>query len=65
MVEETLDVTRFILAVSSLNSLADPVLTGHNYRVAYLSFVLARELTYSTSFLYTVLLLQKVLILYF
>jgi len=56
MVEETLDVTRFILAVSSLNSLADPVLTGHNYRVAYLSFVLARELTYSTSFLYTVLL---------
>jgi len=53
--EKTLDISRFLLAVSSINSLADPVLSNHNYRVAYISFLLARKLTYNNQFLSNVI----------
>jgi putative nucleotidyltransferase with HDIG domain len=49
--DKTLDISRFLLAVSSINSLADPVLSNHNYRVAYISFLIARRLTYNNQFL--------------
>ena len=55
MFEKTLDISRFLLAVSSINSLADPVLSNHNYRVAYISFVLSRRLTYNNEFLSNVI----------
>jgi len=54
--ERTLDISRFLLAVSSINSLADPVLSNHNYRVAYISFLLARKLTYNNEFLSNVII---------
>jgi len=49
--EKTLDISKFLLAVSSIKSLADPVLSNHNYRVAYISFLIARRLTYNNEFL--------------
>jgi len=54
--EKTLDISKFLLAVSSINSLADPVLSNHNYRVAYISFLIARKLTYNNQFLSTVII---------
>ncbi len=56
MFEKTLDISRFLLAVSSINSLADPVLNNHNYRVAYISFVLSRRLTYDNDFLSNIII---------
>ncbi len=55
MFEKTLDISKFLLAVSSINSLTDPVLSNHNYRVAYISFLLARRLTYNNEFLSNVI----------
>ena len=55
MFEKTLDISKFLLAVSSINSLADPVLSNHNYRVAYISFLIARKLTYNNEFLSNVI----------
>ncbi len=51
MIEKTLDLSKFLLSVSSMNALADPLLSDHNYRVAYISFLLAREITYNNEFL--------------
>ncbi|MEO2069516.1 MAG: HD domain-containing phosphohydrolase [Desulfurobacteriaceae bacterium] len=45
------DISKFLLAVSSLNSLADSVLNNHNYRVAFISYSIAREISYSSEFL--------------
>ncbi|WP_456435864.1 HD-GYP domain-containing protein [Thermovibrio ammonificans] len=52
---ETVNLSKFLLAVSSINSLADPVLNDHNYRVAFIAYTVAREVTYSPSFIHNVL----------
>ncbi len=56
MIEKTLDLSKFLLSVSSMNALADPILSDHNYRVAYLSFLIAREITYNNEFLANVII---------
>ncbi|ADY72995.1 metal dependent phosphohydrolase [Desulfurobacterium thermolithotrophum DSM 11699] len=55
MLEPTLDISKLLLAVSSLNSLANPILNNHNYKVAFISYLIAREISYSSEFLYNIL----------
>jgi len=55
MIDKTIDISKFLLAVSSISSLTDPLLSNHNYRVAFIAFQLARRLTYNPEFLSNVI----------
>ncbi len=50
--QNTIDISKFLLAISSMSGLVDPDITDHNYRVAFLSYLIAREISYSNEFLY-------------
>jgi len=54
-VELSVDISKFLLAVSSMNSLVDPLLNNHNYRVALISYSIAKEISFSGDFLYNIL----------
>ena len=53
--QSPVDISRFLLAVSSMSGLIDPVLNSHNYRVAFISYSIAREISFSAEFLYNIL----------
>ncbi|TCK05268.1 HD-GYP domain-containing protein [Phorcysia thermohydrogeniphila] len=51
----SIDISKFLLAVSSMSGLVDPILNNHNYRVAFISYSIAREISFSSDFLYNIL----------
>lgn len=52
---QTIDISKFLLAISSMNGLSDPAINNHNYRVAFLSYLIGKEISFSNEFLYNLL----------
>ncbi len=51
----TIDISGFLLAVSSMSGLSDPIVNNHNYRVAFISFLIGKDISYSNEFLYNLI----------
>ncbi|WP_022847554.1 HD-GYP domain-containing protein [Desulfurobacterium sp. TC5-1] len=52
---QTIDISKFLLAISSMNGLSDPAINNHNYRVAFISYLIGKEISFSNEFLYNLL----------
>ncbi|SNR81756.1 HD-GYP domain-containing protein [Desulfurobacterium atlanticum] len=53
--DSTVDISKFLIAISSMSSLSDPSINNHNYRVAYIAFLIGKRISYSNEFLYNLI----------
>ncbi|HIP93436.1 MAG TPA: HD domain-containing protein [Desulfurobacteriaceae bacterium] len=51
-----INISKFLLAISSMSSLMDCDIAHHNYRVAYISYLIAREISFSNEFLHNIII---------